>query len=559
MILDLRKDDLPTVAAFPVLIIGGGPAGIALALELERRGVDVLLVEAGGNRINSDGQDIYRAEAIGEAGHGPIHRFRHRALGGTSAVWGGRCIPLDPIDLEARPWLSHARWPIEYADLARHYPAALQLCRAGAPVFSAIRTPEHDGGGAMFDMTDDDLVLDRIERFSEPTHFGRQYRDRLRHSDRITVVTNAPVIRIRAHDGGDRVAGVDIHMPDGGERSVLADVVIVAVGAIETARLLLSSTTEKPCGLGNERDLVGRFYQCHLEGHFGELVLTPGTPARLDYFRDAEGIYCRRYMWLSPAAQRRNHLAGLILRATHAKVADPAHGDPVLSAMFLVKGMLVPEYARGMNSTEHAEARRIGGSAGVYTRHAINVLRGSPQLAGFATDWTRRRVLARRKLPSVFLSDPRGRYPLDVNAEQSPNPDSRIRLGDARDDLGQRRVIVDWCASADDRHRVARGVAIAGDALKRAGVACILIPTPHLTAAALTPVGGHHIGTARMAETAATGVVDHHGEAFACGGLYIAGAASFPTSGFANPTLTIVALALRMAERVAARLAAPTS
>lgn len=556
MILDLRTDDLPDVVDVPVLIVGGGPAGISLALELDRCGVNVLLVEAGGTRIDAAGQDIYRAESIGGDGHGPVHRFRHRALGGTSAVWGGRCIPLDPIDLEDRPWLAHARWPMPHADLARHYPAALRRCRAGEARFSAQDASTRRGGGAMFDMADPDIVLDRLERFSEPVHFGRLYHDRLRRSDRITALTHAPVVRLLARTGGRRITGAIVRQPDGRERQILAGQVVIATGAIETARLLLSSTTEKACGLGNERDLVGRFYQCHLEGHVGQLVLSPGNAARLDYFRDPDGIYCRRYLWLSPDAQRRHHLGGLVLRATHAKVADPAHGNPVLSAMFLVKGMLLPEYARGLNSTDHAELRRLGGASGLYLRHVVNVIRGSPRLAAFAADWTRRRVLARRKLPSVFLHDPRGRYPIDVNAEQTPDRHSRIRLGNGRDALGQRRVVVEWRASDDDRLRVARGVRLAGQALERAGVASIAMPDATRQIAALTPIGGHHIGTARMADTAATGVVDQHGETFDVAGLYVLGAATFPTSGFANPTLTIVALAIRMGQQIAGRMSA---
>lgn len=550
MILDLAREELPEFLDLQVVVVGAGPAGISLALELETLGVPVLLLEAGGRRINAAGQDIYRAESL-HGGHGPVHRYRHRVLGGTSAVWGGRCIPLDPIDLEDRPWIPHAKWPISYGDLAQHYPRALALCQAGSACFIASEALPHEDGAGIFDMRDADLVTDRVERFSEPTHFGRRYHDQLKRSSLVTAVMNASVLRVTAEEGGRRVKGVTICLPNGSRQSLLAGTVVIATGAIETARLLLSSDTEKRCGLGNERDLVGRFYQSHLEGHVGELVLTPGAAARMDYGRDAAGVYCRRYLWLSPEAQRREQLAGLAMRPTHAKVADPEHGHPVLSAMYLVKGMLLPEYARGMNSTEHAEAGRVGRASDVYLRHIANVVRGSPRLAAFAADWTRRRVLAKRKLPSVFLTDPTGHYPIDVNAEQTPNPGSRIMLGDRRDALGQRRVVIRWRASQEDRLRVARGVSVAGRALERAGVGRIFMHDIEQQLARLTPIGGHHIGTARMAETSSSGVVDRHGEAFDVSGLYVLGAASFPTSGFANPTLTIVALAIRMAGRVA--------
>jgi choline dehydrogenase-like flavoprotein len=552
VILDLKADVLPQEIDVPIVIVGGGPAGITLALQLDRQGVPSLLLEAGAMRIDAAGQDFYRAAAISPDDHGPVDRFRHRVLGGTSAVWGGRCIPFDPIDFEERPWLSHARWPIGHTEVADYYPAALEMCRAGAPQFTA---GSASGDGGMFDMQDPDLLVDRIERFSEPTHFGRHYHEQLRRSRHANVLVNAPVLRVAATSSGRAVQGVIVRHPDGRGLEIRAGTVVVASGALETARLLLASSDVKACGLGNERDLVGRFYQSHLEGHVGVLELPAGSAARMDYFRDPEGIYCRRYLWLSPDAQRREHLAGLVLRPTHPKVADPAHRDPVLSAMFLVKGMLLPEYARGMNSTEHAEARRLGSGAALQLRHLANVVRGSPRLAAFAADWTRRRVLARRKLPSVFLADRDGRYPVDVNAEQTPDPNSRVLLGDVRDALGQRRLVIDWRVHEDDRQRVARGIAVADEALRRAGVGRIILPDAERAVAQLTRVGGHHVGTARMADGPAAGVVDGHGEAFDTAGLHVLGAATFPTSGFANPTLTIVALAARMADRLAARVA----
>ncbi|MFZ3484619.1 FAD-dependent oxidoreductase [Sphingomonas sp. 3-13AW] len=556
MILDLRHEDLPEDMGVPVVIVGGGPAGITLALQLEKQGVSSLLLEAGSTRVEAAGQEFYRAASISPDDHGPVHRFRHRVFGGTSAVWGGRCIPFDPIDFEERTWLPYARWPIRYDEIAGYYPEALAMCRAGSPHFTADAALRGEGDGAgMFDMADPDLVVDRIERFSEPTHFGRCYHEQLRQSRTAMVLLNAPVLRITASHSGRAVKGVVVARPDGREIEIAAPVVVVATGALETARLLLSSAGEKRCGLGNERDLVGRFYQSHLEGHAGELVLPARGTARMDYFRDAEGIYCRRYLWLSPEAQRRERLAGLVLRPTHPKVADPGHGNPVLSAMFLVKGMLLPEYARSMNSTEDAEARRIGSGAAVHLRHIANIVRGSPRLTTFAADWTRRRVLARRKLPSVFLPDARGRYPVDVNAEQVPHPDSRVLLGESRDALGQRRLVIDWRVRDEDRVRVARGLRLADAALRRAGVGRILLPDADRAVAQLTRVGGHHVGTARMSDTAASGVVDGHGEAFDTAGLHVLGAASFPTSGFANPTLTVVALAVRMADRLAARVA----
>ena len=537
----------------PIVIVGAGAAGIALALALDSSGTPCLLLEAGGDRIDDAGQDFYRAGSISPADHGPVHRFRRRAFGGTTAIWGGRCIPFDPIDFETRDWIAHAEWPILHEEVARYYREALELCRASAPSFRASESLPGAPASMIGDVSHPDLVLDRLELFSEPTHFGKAYRHRLERSSTTRIVTDAPVSEILTTPNGREVVGVAVRMPGGGVVRVRAPVVVLAAGALETARLLLSSKSAKSCGLGNEQDLVGRFYQSHLEGHIGEIRIASGSAPRFDYERSPEGIYCRRYLWLSPAAQRRERLAGMILRPTHAKVADPDHRDPVLSAMYLVKDLLLPEYSRAMNSTEDAEARAIGRSADVYARHLRNIVLGSPRLTFFAMDWMRRRTLARRKLPSVVLRKRGNRYPLDLNAEQTPNRESRVLLSPHVDAAGMARLDIQWQTTEQDRDMIARGFALIERAVATSDGTRIVADPDRIARqiAGLTRIGGHHVGTARMGTSARTGVVDANCEAFDVAGLYLTGSATFPTSGFANPTLMIVSLTLRLAERIA--------
>lgn len=555
MLTSARDPQCPDRFETDVAIVGAGPAGIALALRLEALGVDCILVEAGGPDLDRAAQEFYRAAEIAPDDHGPVHLYRRRALGGTSAVWGGRCIPFDPIDFEARPWIPHARWPITYEETAAFHADALDICRAGPEAFHAAQGLPNDPHPMIDGVLDPDVILDRIERFSEPTHFGRAYLDRLIQSRRIHVLMHANVLEVLTSAEGGHVRGLDIATTTGRRLKVEARRIVLCNGALETPRLLLASNSARAGGLGNERDLVGRFYQSHLEGEVAEVRFRiPDSEVRLDYDRSPEGIYCRRYIWLSPEAQRREQLAGLILRPHHPKIADPSHGNPVLSAMFLVKDLLVPEYGRKMTSTEHAARRRMkGGLAGVYAAHLANVLRGAPGLTRFGIDWVRRRNLASRKLPSVVLRDRNGRYTLDVNAEQTPNPDSRVTLAQDRDALGMPRLSIDWRTTAQDRDMLARGLALVAERLNASGKAEVSFEAdgPMSAADKCTRIGGHHIGTARMADDARAGVVDRNGEVFEVKGLYVSGAATFPTSGFANPTLTIVALALRLGDHLA--------
>lgn len=552
MIVDARSADLPALRC-DVIIVGAGAAGITLALELARAKLDVVLVEAGGDRFDLASQDFYRAESVAPESHGPVDMFRRRVLGGSTSVWGGRCIPFDPIDFEDRPWMSHARWPMPYEEVAQHYPKALDYAQAGQADFAAGGAYPGEPAPMVGGVVSEDVILDRIERFSHPTDFGQWYRAEIEKSPHIRLLLHAPVTALLTEQAGAQSVGVRIRA---GEREIdiRAPRTVLAAGGLEVPRLLLLSTQDRPAGLGNEHDLVGRFYQCHLEGEIGRIAFTkPLDNVRIDYQKTWDGIYGRRYIWLSPDAQRREQLAGLVLRPSHANIVDPDHRHPVLSAMYFAKSFIVPEYARKLTSLEDIARKERGGTAiGFYGAHLRNLILGSPRLLAFTADWMRRRILAQRKLPSVVLEDPRAVYPIDVNAEQEPNRDSRVILGEERDGLGQRRIRIDWQTTEGDHIRLRGGLR----AIERAFSASDTVSLDFThgdfegEVARRIPVGGHHIGTARMADSPSEGVCDGNGELFATRGLFVAGAAAFPTSGFANPTLVILALALRMAGHI---------
>jgi len=549
VLIDCLRERPPQRIETQIAIVGSGAAGLSLARTLGQFGIDVVLLEAGGDKFSKASQAFYRAGWIDPGPHGPTDFFRRRELGGTTAIWGGRCIPFDPIDFEDRPWMPHATWPIAYEDVARHYPAAIEICRAGPALFTAGQALPGSAPGMFDGIASDDVIADRIERFSEPTHFGRTYRDELANSRRVTILTHAAVTGIITDDAGGCCRGVRATTGRGDLLEIAARRTVIATGGLETARLLLAAKDAKRCGLGNEKDLVGRYYQAHLEVELGEIGFT-GAGARVDYARSPEGVYCRRYLWLSPTAQQREKLAGLIVRPTHANIVDPGHDDPVLSMMFLAKSFIVPEYMRKLTySEDRLRAELAGQGRSLLAAHVMTALRGPHRVARFGMKWMRRRILARRKLPSVFLIDPRGRYPLEINAEQAPNPDSRVQLSDETDAHGVPRIALRWRMCDEDRDRLRRGMLLLQKALA-GSEAHITLDRMDEQLESLTLVGGHHIGTARMAQDPSTGVVDANCELFGTKNLYVAGAAAFPTSGFANPTLTIIALALRLAEHL---------
>jgi choline dehydrogenase-like flavoprotein len=177
-------------------------------------------------------------------------------------------------------------------------------------------------------------------------------------------------------------------------------------------------------------------------------------------------------------------------------------------------------------------------------------------IAAFGAHWLRRRTFAQRKLPFVVLPSRNGCYPLDVNAEQVPHPESRVSLSDQLDANGVPRLRVDWRLAAQDVDSLVRTMHIVRQAFVRSGCARLEFDDASLPDAirAATPVGGHHLGTTRMSESPRDGVVDARCAVHGMANLYVAGGAVFPTCGHANPTLTIVALAIRLADHLKAEL-----
>ena len=217
--------------------------------------------------------------------------------------------------------------------------------------------------------------------------------------------------------------------------------------------------------------------------------------------------------------------------------------------MFLAKSRLIPaEYMRSL-----AVGSRV--SLLQHRAHIANVLKDLPKLAGFGIDWMRRRTFATRKLPAVFLYRKDGTYPLEFNAEQMPNPESRVTLGAGVDALGMPRLKVEWRMHESEVATLCRAYEVLAAAVAKSGIGTVLLGSdlPDAMQRSLVPQGGVHIGTARMGADPHTGVVDPNGELWGTKGLFVAGTATFPTSGFASPTLTAVALAYRLAEHLARR------
>jgi len=543
MITDARHIETGSVLCCDICIVGGGAAGIALALQFEHGRQDILVLESGGRRSDPATSALTRGNVTGILPHPPLHRFRRRAFGGATAIWGGRCVPFDASDFEHRPWMPGKPWPIAYAALLPYYAKAASLCETGDFAFTAKAVSGRGMRPVLPDFEPGYFTDDTIERFSCPTDFAARYGSRLKNAQNIRILLHANVTEIRTTANGAAADWLPVATLSGRKFAVRAKKFVLASGGLETPRLLLASRDHQARGIGNAFDQVGRCYMTHLAGTIGHVTLSEDAPVPFNgYERSDDGVYCRRRFALTARAQHALRCGNAIARLHHPSLSNPAHRSGALSAVQLARPFISFEY--GTRLYRHSACAMLG--------HVRNVAQDASGAAGFAAHWLRHHSFAARKYPSLVAAPRAGGYSLDVHAEQAPNPDSRVMLGHERDALGMQKLVVDWRCMDIDAHTLRASLFALSSDLARGSSARLVLDDDEIDTMISREgaYGGHHIGTARMATSPRDGVVDENCRVFGMENLFVAGSAVFPTSGQANPTLTIVALAVRLKEAV---------
>ena len=512
------------------IVLGSGPAGVTTAVGLARRGVRVLLVEGGGEQETTDGRALNDGGASrGVWGHEPLGEHRRRVLGGASTAWGGRCIPLEPIDFAQRDWIPGSGWPIGYDEFRRWLPDACALLQI--PVTDFRRPTENAvfaGGGAIDGAA--------IEVWSPPVDFSRVLRAAQAELPELEVVTGVHVLGLRMEDDG-RVSGLDaIH--DGRSVLIAGSRVVMAAGTLENTRLLLNSP------LAHGLPALGRYYMSHT---FATELAFSGKPLPpdADFFR-IDSAYARRRWGLAPAAQsemRVGNVIGFVARPPVRGVS--LHVDP-LSALVGVAKVL----RRGQSPASLLAARRELGSY-------LRVLRTATPAFWWRAGTQAVRRRGRNRLPMLLPPRDAAVHHVTVQGEHLPHPESRLVLTDETDRHG-----VPLLSAAIDFHRGDfETISAFHQALEAhlvaQGYEIVVGHEEALHSFARSMYRGfnsnaHHIGTTRMGRDRSTSVVDADCRVHGTKNLFVAGAGVFPTSGHVNPTLSIVMLSARLADHLAA-------
>lgn len=562
MIVDGATVDAALTA--DVAVVGAGPAGIVTALELGRAGLDVVLLESGGESFSPGVQALGDAAGYDATLHAPMSMTTRRQVGGASEIWGGRCVPYDPVDFDPRSWITGHRWAVAYADLEPYFQRACDWCVCGRAVFDAMETgflPPSIVPG----LPNGEVRTSTLERWSLPTRFGRVYRAPLRESPRVRLVTGVTCTRIVVGAGGSDVECLSGRTLEGRTVEVRARRYVIACGGLEGTRLLLASPMPDGRAVGNHSDHLGRWYMGHVEGVVANVRLT--TPPRqtlYGYERDVDGVYVRRRLSLSPELQHREGLPNMIAWLAHPDLADAEHRSGVLSFAYLALSsplghLMAPDALRAAMTGEAVPGAPYGrGVRSPRGEHVRNIARDAVATARFAASFGARRFLARgRRVPGFAVYSARNVYPLHYHGEHVPHHASRVTLADERDAVGMPRLRIDIRFTDADVDGAVRAHEAWDAFLRRHEVGRLEYAVDDVADGVRGWLGGgfHQTGTTRMSERSEDGVLDRDLAVHGLPTLHVVSSSAFPTSSQANSTFMILPFALRLVDHLKRALA----
>ena len=553
MIEDARKIPSNTCLHADLCVVGGGAAAISLTLEYLKSGKSVIIIPGGGPNQTAAGIDLYRGGVVPQESHEPLEENRLRMWGGTTTVWGGRCVPFDTIDFDQRPWIPESGWPLKSEDLVGCIERANRISEAGVADFDARSVFPNRQAEIIAGMDNHEIVSWPMERWSVPTDFSKRYHKDLDGADNVRVLLHAHAIHLQLDGTGQRVEHVEAACQPGHTFSVQAAATVLACGALENARLLLASNDMAKHGIGNDHDLVGRYYQSHRFGVCGHAILRNPTEGFIyDFEKDAEGVYCRRRFWLTPEAQQQHQVNNIIGFFFRTVSGESEHRNAMVSTVLLIKILLGGAKKGPTRFLQIVKQQRR-----VIIEHLWIILRDFPSVFSQLLAVAYTRFIQKRRLPMVLPPKKSNHFPLFFQSEHAPLRDSRVVLDPAsRDAFGMPRLKAMIKFSEIDYRTVRTFVMLFKKRLEESGKGSFrllkkdqdLLDHPELRR---FNSNSHNIGTTRMASKPEEGVVDTDCKVFGIKNLYVAGASVFPTSSHANPTLLIVALSIRLAEHIA--------
>ncbi len=495
-----------------ICIIGAGAAGISMAIDWLNTSHKVILLEGGGFEYDEEVQDLYAGTLTGQR-YFPMRSSRLHLFGGTTGHWGGLCAPFDPLDFKKRSWVPDSGWPIDLDDLHPYYEKAHKLLELGPYNYQMDYWREQFPDMEPLPL-DESVIWSKMWQFSPPTRFGNKYREALTGAANIHLYTYANCTDIEADESGQHIKQLHIKNKAGKSHRVRARHYILACGAIQNARLLLASNRKTPKGLGNQNDLVGRFFMEHLEVKSAELWLSKPYSTSLYGYRSAVRRP-RAEMAITERVQEEYQMLNGTTSLTYLPVAR--------------------EQKALIDLWENEDPRLA------YDNFSKN-FRRSRDYYGTETEAGHKRA-----------------YELYTRMEQAPNAESRVSIEREKDSLGVPRASLHWKLTALDRNSIRKlykiiGLQVGIHDVGRLRFDEFLWEEESEKIPDTLGGGWHHMGTTKMNDDPKKGVVNNRCQVHGISNLFIAGSACFATAGAPNPTLTLVALSLRLSDHLKSKM-----
>lgn len=526
MIIDANTVPDNQVLESDICIIGAGAAGLCIANALQNTSLQVTMLESGGFEYDQKTQSLYQGKNVGLP-YFPLDSSRLRFFGGTTNHWGGYCQPLNEFDFKKHDHISHSGWPIDITDLESYYLQTMKELHLGPFEWKSEYWEEHSAKKTLkfSNPRMENRVLQIVT--SDYRNFAHNYRKDLETSKNINTYLNANVTDIACNESGNSVRQVAVNTLEGKQFSVKAKNFVLAAGGIENPRIMLFSNKQHKNGLGNQYDLIGRFFAEHPRFTVGKIYPASAKVNMEFYFpHKVNGVTIKGDVSLSPTALDQAGLTDVQFKLS------PVHDDAHVAAL----------KSKGGNSLINIlQSAKKGKMPAEFNKHLSRVIFDIENIPGFFYS-----KMNKNNLPVKYLN-------MVIRLDSTPNPDSRVKLSvSERDALGLPQLELDWRLNGSDKDIAFRAAKIVGESIGQEGFGRLQMTINSSDNNWPEDLAGgfHHMGTTRMSNDPKSGVVDENCKVHDLANLFIAGSSVFPTYGSGAPTLTIIALALRLADHL---------
>ncbi|MDC0619442.1 GMC family oxidoreductase [Candidatus Pelagibacter ubique] len=537
MIIESKSINDKHIFKADLCLIGSGPANLTIVHHLRNTKLKIIIIPGGKFNSDKQNQSLYKGIIGKNSSHEPLLKNRHREFGGSGNYWGGRCVPLDEIDFNKRKWIKYSGWPFKLKEIKKFYNKASIFLNVSAYDFNTNFYKKYINP-IIQKIEDNYLSSKKLESWSPILNFKKKLNNTIK-KDHILIINNSHLLKIEA--GSNNINNIKCKILNK-TFYVVSKNYVLGCGGIENPRILLNSKNKfHPNGLGNSNDLVGRFYMAHHAGIFVNMNPTDRENIDFDYFKGDRNIYLRNRWWFSENFQKIKKIGNSIFYLSHTSKSKDmgAHGE-LFDIVSLFKKII-------LNKKSLLSLKLILG----LSKKLFNI---KILIYLFKLFYLR---LQKNRIPSILPNKKSKYFGIYFQIEQTPCFDSRLKLNKKKDRFGLNLIElnlkfnkIDVRTFLETHNYIITKIKENKIALFQKNYDRKILNKMFKQKLKKFNSMAHHIGTTRMSSSKKFGVVDKNLKVYGVNNLYVVGSSTFPTGGHANPTYTIVALSIKLAEHL---------